>query len=99
MPGLCDWEPVTAGEIIRIETTGGGGWGDPLERDPGRVALDVRQDKVSREAAAADPTATAATSYGLRIMRERAEAAGARLIIDAAPSQGTRIMVSLERGS
>jgi N-methylhydantoinase B len=51
MPGLCDWEPVTAGEVVRIETTGGGGWGDPLVRDPWRVALDVRQGKVSPAAA------------------------------------------------
>ena len=31
---LADAEPVQAGEVIRIRTTGGGGWGDPLERDP-----------------------------------------------------------------
>ena len=31
---LADAEPVRAGEVIRIRTTGGGGWGDPLERDP-----------------------------------------------------------------
>jgi N-methylhydantoinase B len=54
MPGLCDWEPVAAGEVIRIETTGGGGWGDPLEREPWRVALDVRQGKVSPAAARDD---------------------------------------------
>ena len=29
---LADAEPVRAGELIRIRTTGGGGWGDPLER-------------------------------------------------------------------
>jgi N-methylhydantoinase B len=51
LSGLADDEPVRAGEVIRIETTGGGGWGDPLERDPEAVALDVRQDKVSAEAA------------------------------------------------
>jgi N-methylhydantoinase B len=54
MPGLCDGEPVAAGEVIRIETTGGGGWGDPLAREPSRVALDVRQGKVSPEAATRD---------------------------------------------
>jgi N-methylhydantoinase B len=36
---------------VRIETTGGGGWGDPLERDHASVALDVLQDKVSTSAA------------------------------------------------
>ena len=31
-----------AGEVIRIRTTGGGGWGDPLDRDPALVVRDVR---------------------------------------------------------
>jgi N-methylhydantoinase B len=51
LPGLCDAAPIAAGEVVRIETTGGGGWGDPLDRDPERVALDVLQGKVSPEAA------------------------------------------------
>src|SRR5690348_8163665 len=38
LAGLCDDEPIAAGEIVRIETAGGGGWGDPLDRDPGEVA-------------------------------------------------------------
>ncbi|GAA2100671.1 hydantoinase B/oxoprolinase family protein [Actinomadura alba] len=54
MEGLVDDEPVRAGEVVRIRTTGGGGWGDPLDRDPGRVAADVRDGKVSAEAAPAD---------------------------------------------
>jgi N-methylhydantoinase B len=45
---------VPAGTVIRIRTTGGGGWGDPLERDPALVARDARWGKVSRAAAAAD---------------------------------------------
>src|SRR4029079_10930309 len=28
---LADAEPVLAGQVIRIRTTGGGGWGDPLD--------------------------------------------------------------------
>lgn len=51
LEGLCDGEPVAPGEVVRIETTGGGGWGDPLTRSPERVALDVLQGKVSVEAA------------------------------------------------
>jgi N-methylhydantoinase B len=50
---LADAEPVRAGEVIRIRTTGGGGWGDPLERDPALVVRDVRWHKVSPEAALA----------------------------------------------
>ena len=51
---LADDEPVRAGEVIRIRTTGGGGWGDPLERDPEMVVRDVVWRKVSPEAALAD---------------------------------------------
>ena len=51
---LADAEFVRAGEVIRIRTTGGGGWGDPLERDPLRVLRDVRQGKVSVGAARDD---------------------------------------------
>src|SRR5262249_40793597 len=35
----------------RVETTGGGGWGDPLEREPELVALDALQGKISARAA------------------------------------------------
>ncbi|WP_293782294.1 hydantoinase B/oxoprolinase family protein [uncultured Aeromicrobium sp.] len=51
---LADAEPVKAGEIIRIRTTGGGGWGDPLDRDPQMVVRDVLWDKVSEEKALED---------------------------------------------
>ncbi len=44
---LADDEPVRAGEVIRIRTTGGGGWGDPLDRDPDAVLRDLRWTKVS----------------------------------------------------
>ena len=51
LPGLVDDEPIPAGTLVRVETTGGGGWGDPLEREPSRVILDVVQGKVSARAA------------------------------------------------
>ena len=51
---LADAEPVPAGTVIRIRTTGGGGWGDPLDRDPAAVVRDVLWGKVSRAAAAQD---------------------------------------------
>jgi N-methylhydantoinase B len=44
---LADAEPVRAGELIRIRTTGGGGWGDPLRRPYPEVATDVAWGKVS----------------------------------------------------
>jgi N-methylhydantoinase B len=54
VPALADAEPVPAGTVIRIRTTGGGGWGDPLDRPHERVLADVRAAKVSRGGAAAD---------------------------------------------
>jgi N-methylhydantoinase B len=45
---------VKAGELIRIRTTGGGGWGDPLERPYDEVVRDVLWGKVSRAAARDD---------------------------------------------
>jgi N-methylhydantoinase B len=42
------------GEVFRHEQAGPGGWGDPLERDPARVARDVTNEFVSREAARRD---------------------------------------------
>jgi N-methylhydantoinase B len=54
LPGLNDDIPLKAGEILRLQTTGGGGWGDPLERDPTMVLLDVLQGKVSAESARDD---------------------------------------------
>lgn len=52
--GLVDGEPLAAGEVMRVVTTGGGGWGDPLEREPELVRRDVGQGKVSRASARAD---------------------------------------------
>ncbi|WP_032384872.1 hydantoinase B/oxoprolinase family protein [Rhodococcoides fascians] len=51
---LTDAEPILAGDTIRIRTTGGGGWGDPLERPIESVEQDVLWGKVSREFAATD---------------------------------------------
>jgi N-methylhydantoinase B len=50
---LADAEEVRAGEVIRIRTTGGGGWGNPLVRDPVLVVRDVVWRKVSPAAALA----------------------------------------------
>jgi N-methylhydantoinase B len=54
MEGLVDDELVCAGEVIRIRTTGGGGWGDPFDRELDDVRRDVLWGKVSREAAEHD---------------------------------------------
>jgi N-methylhydantoinase B len=43
--------PFEAGEAFRFESTGGGGWGDPLERDPEQVLEDVLDGLVSEQQA------------------------------------------------
>ena len=45
--GLVDGEPVLAGQIVRVVTTGGGGWGDPLTREPALVLADLLEGRVS----------------------------------------------------
>jgi N-methylhydantoinase B len=47
--GLVDGEPVLRGQIVRVVTTGGGGWGDPLEREPALVLADIVEGRVSIE--------------------------------------------------
>jgi N-methylhydantoinase B len=39
------------GDVFHHRMPGGGGWGDPLLRDPEAVARDVRDEKVTRAAA------------------------------------------------
>jgi N-methylhydantoinase B len=46
--------PVPAGTRVVAVNNGGGGWGDPLERDLGAIEWDLRQGYVSREAAERD---------------------------------------------
>jgi N-methylhydantoinase B len=60
---LADAEPVRAGEVIRIRTTGGGGWGDALERSVEDVLRDVRWGKVSADGARDD--------YGVLVTGDR----------------------------
>jgi N-methylhydantoinase B len=47
----CEDVPVAAGDLLHFITWGGGGWGDPLQRDPNLVAREVRQGLVSRQGA------------------------------------------------
>jgi N-methylhydantoinase B len=42
---------MEAGDRLHVFTTGGGGYGNPLERDPEMVLEDVLENRVSREAA------------------------------------------------
>ena len=54
LPGMNDDLLLPAGSLLRLRTTGGGGWGDPFERDPALVLRDVVQGRVSEGAAERD---------------------------------------------
>ena len=79
VPGKVGGFPLRNGDIVRLESSGGGGYGDPLDRDPTKVKRDVhlgyldlirakeRYGVVLDEVGAVDKTATQAE-------RERARA-------------------------
>ncbi len=50
-PGKIAGHPVEPGAAVVVRSAGGGGYGDPLERDAARVAEDVREGYVSNAAA------------------------------------------------
>jgi len=57
LPGKVSAFPLEPGDVLLMESSGGGGFGDPLERDPARVAADVGEGYVT--------AGTAETLYGV----------------------------------
>src|SRR3954453_16550769 len=51
LPSKIHDVPVARGDVLHFITWGGGGWGDPLERDPGLVAVEVGRGLVTAEGA------------------------------------------------
>ncbi len=51
LPSKCHDVPVAPGDVLHFVTWGGGGWGDPLERDPELVAAEVRRGLVTADGA------------------------------------------------
>jgi N-methylhydantoinase B len=54
LPTRCADYPLAAGDVFELETPGGGGYGDPLTRDPQAVLADVREGYVSADVAQRD---------------------------------------------
>jgi N-methylhydantoinase B len=54
LPALGDGIVVKRGDVLRFETCGGGGWGDPLTRDPIRVWEDVARGFITPRGALED---------------------------------------------
>jgi N-methylhydantoinase B len=93
---LADAEPLRAGTVVRVRTTGGGGWGDPLERPVDEVLRDIAWRKVSIEGAERDygvvvdagGGADVAATEALRA-RRRAERPGTQPFFDRGPGYAT----------
>jgi len=51
LPSKVHDVPVRQGDVLHFVTWGGGGWGDPLARDPDLVALEVRRGLVTTQGA------------------------------------------------
>ena len=51
LPAKCDGVQVKQGDVLYFNTWGGGGWGDPLERDPELVRVDYQRGLVSQQGA------------------------------------------------
>ena len=64
---------------------------------PEATILEIQDDGtgISQEAPSQDPVSDAAGHFGLRIMRERAEAMGGQLSVRSTPSQGTQLQVTV----
>jgi N-methylhydantoinase B len=71
--------PLRQGDIFRLDTPGGGGFGNPFEREPERVLTDVREGYVTHAAAERDyGVVTVETESGVAIdsaatVRKRAQ--------------------------
>ena len=51
LPAKCDGVDVKEGDVLYFNTWGGGGWGDPCERDSALVQTDVARGLVSQQGA------------------------------------------------
>ncbi len=92
--------PLDAGDVMEIRTGGGGGYGDPLEREPARVVRDVELGYTSMDAATSiygvallpdrtlDGTATEALRNKLRGERASWRASGVNDDSRTAPATG-----------
>jgi N-methylhydantoinase B len=86
LPGKVGGFPLERDDVVLMESSGGGGFGDPLDRDPARVAADLAEGYVT--------PAAAAREYGV-IWRDRAvDEAATRATREARRAGRPRIRLS-----
>jgi len=78
-PGKVSGFRLATGDIVSMRTSGGGGYGDPLERDPALVLKDVRQGYLSVE--------RAEEAFGTVIRGGKLDAAATQRLRDTARGQ------------
>ena len=80
---MSDRNALNRGDLLRVITPGGGGWGNPLERPAARVLDDVLDGFVSIECAFED--------YGIELDEDG-------LRVDVAASEARRAKLAGPRG-
>lgn len=84
LPSKSDHVPVKKNDLLYFDTWGGGGWGDPLQRDPQKVLADAQAGLV---------TVVGSRDYGVVI-----EIDGEDLVIDQAATLALRAEMNADRG-
>ncbi|MBX3582221.1 MAG: hydantoinase B/oxoprolinase family protein [Rhizobiaceae bacterium] len=84
-PGMSDTVVVKPGASVRVVTTGGGGWGDPLAREVDTVVYDLQCGLISERSARED--------YGVSVLLK-----GRKWTHDAAQTKALREKLRKERG-
>lgn len=85
-PGMSDTVVVKPGASVRVVTTGGGGWGDPLAREADKVVYDLQCGLISEQSARDD--------YGVAVTLK-----GRKWTHDATQTQARREKLRKERGT
>lgn len=81
--------PLQPGDCVRLASPGGGGWGDPLDRDPDAVQADLNAGLIDRP--------TALDTYGAVIAHETAEGERTRYLLDLEATRARRAAKRSER--
>ncbi len=88
-PGKVTGFPLRDQDVVRMQSGGGGGYGDPLRREPERVRADVEYGLVSPERARA--------GYGVVLTVDATVVGTAACIVDAAATAALRAELEAAR--
>ena len=86
VPGKVSGFPLRQGDVVVVETAGGGGYGTATERDPAQVALDVRECYITAGHARA--------RYGVVIVKGAVDEAATKTLRRQMTGQVRRLQVT-----